>query len=60
MSGLRHSWLVGQDFIDPFEQILGAGFSFELDGDLVIVLIINDEYIVVRLVLHTGNKMRPV
>jgi hypothetical protein len=56
MSRLRHVRFIGQDLVDPSEQILGAGCTFELDSDLVITLVIKDEDIIVRLVLHTGNK----
>jgi hypothetical protein len=47
MSRLGHVRFVGQNFVDPFEQILGAGFSFKFNGDLVITLIINDEYVII-------------
>jgi hypothetical protein len=56
MSRLRHVRFVGQDFVYTSEKIFGAGCTLELNGDLVITLVIKDEDIVIRLVLHTGNK----
>jgi hypothetical protein len=56
MSRLRHVRFIGQDFVYTAKKIFGAGCTLELNGDLIITLVVKDEDIIVRFVLHTETN----